>query len=111
MSASTGALARLLQDARPGPWDALRIRGDDDPIVRGDGLVLARIAPGYQEQRMNREADARLIALAPEACRLLTDMASKLDDIRAVLHTIGIDAGQLEELLARFAALEEKAAQ
>lgn len=85
MSANTGALARLLKQAR------FRMR-----VIPSD--------PDFGETVQARKT---IETLAPETCKLAIDMAAW---VQAVLDSESRDPYG-EALLARFAALEERAAQ
>ena len=52
--------------------------------------------------------NARLIALAPDMARLLVDMAEHMKWLRNWVST-DLDTPKTDALLARFAALDEKA--
>jgi hypothetical protein len=104
------ALARLLEQATPGPWRHVggTVAGYEVDVVYGDEDGSTNIT------RYPRPDDARLIALAPDMARLLIDMT---DSLTGIMHDLrnGDDPGKgqlrnADALLARFAELEQRAA-
>lgn len=106
------SLARLLEQATPGPWE-FRVWGrvgDEWPDSRvsigttlGHGEAVA-VNPRYGERRRDL-VNARLIALAPEMARLLIDMAEWMQDLAGDEHLMATPRA----LLARFAELDGQA--
>ena len=96
------SLQGLLASTTPGPWivretapwDVLTEWEENDPIPRGRLIICEHAG-----------VDASLIALAPDAVALLVDMAKELESGQIVGQS-----ARRKKLLARFAALNEKAA-
>ena len=97
-------LEHLLAQATPGPWEANTGGSFYAAELRApsphNGFALIKVMT-------NPEADLALIALAPDAVRLLIDMA-------AFVQAIDDDPEEPSEidavaLLVRFAALDQKA--
>jgi hypothetical protein len=109
-------LEALLAEATPGPWEhrvwgAGRDEWPDNRVsvgrVSGHGEAVV-INPRYGEREQDL-ANARLIALAPDAVRLLIDMAAHLAATRNwVIANMG-NPDDMDALLARFAALDQRA--
>lgn len=106
-------LEALLAEATPGPWvraNALGLYADGPAIKNAEDFdwvatVQVSNAPNWRE-------NARLIALAPDAVRLLVDMAAHMaEDVCAENPCEPLCEGcrPFNELLARFAALDQKA--
>ena len=109
-------LEELLAQATPGPWEHWEDGGSE-------GFYVGEPGRGYTVNMGAQYADARLIALAPAAVRLLIDMAAAMDygyfdrtndTWRCAMcdapegHADGCSHG---ELLARFAALDQRVQQ
>ena len=66
----------------PGPWEIHY--GSDGPEIHGEGsrggLVIADISPEWGGDEM-AEANARLIAAAPETTEALADLVEQLEGI------------------------------
>ena len=101
-------LEHLLAQATPGPWEALDDEGIEANVVPWVGRTnehgeIDGIADDIQP------ADSRLIALAPDAVRLLIDMAAALNRALGMLENDRGGDHQDRVLLARFADLDQKA--
>lgn len=89
------SLQRLLEQATPGPWRL------------PTSAVWFWSDRQYRREPMERfKAQADLIALAPDAIRLLTDMAAYIKRGNQEAYVNGMEE---HALLARFAALNKKA--
>lgn len=112
-------LEALLAKATPGPWEANTDGSFYAAELRSpsphNGFALIKVMT-------NADADLALIALAPDAVRLLIDMAATLGEVPHVLEGLGafIPGAAVEHaegclgckaaaLLARFAALDQRA--
>ena len=100
------SLADLLNQATPGPWKthggwASHKMWTD---IRGsNGLWVAETT--HLPEDAYKDADGRLIALAPDMARLLIDMADHIS-AAALIEAPGQSVAR--DLLARFAALDAK---
>lgn len=102
------SLARLLEQATPGPWEAAGPSSFHTAELRApspyNGFALIKVMT-------NRDADLGLIALAPDMAQLLIDMAEWVGEIVAAMET-NSERGAPDEafaLLARFAELNARA--
>jgi hypothetical protein len=101
-------LEALLAKATPGPWEANTDGSFYAAELRSpsphNGFALIKVMT-------NADADLALIALAPDAVRLLVDMAAELGRDGFVGSRADVEARcrNIQELLARFAALDQRA--
>lgn len=123
-------LTALLAQATPAPWsvgygrypakvrqDEARFASVSGPCSDPETYVRTPIALSDERQKPDTWAhDARLIALAPDAISLLVDMADALGE--SLQHPDHVSDEVRKErnrhalaLLARFAALDERAGQ
>ena len=98
--ALVSGLRELAAQATPGPWTT-------EELAPASSAWLIRAGTPHVAKAW-AAADARLVALAPEMAALLADMADalqRLDDNK------GLEMTSVAALLARYAALNQKAAQ
>ena len=109
---AAGGLRELAAQATPGR-EGLPLALLENHVAVLDREMPARIAPSYRmvrdDWRRLRAADARLVALAPEMAALLADAMEQFQRLVDTYDGQGWET--VHALLARFDALNQKAAQ
>lgn len=82
-------LRKILDEATPGPWRIVPDQeGEPAQCITADGFDMATAWGGY----LRAEADARLIALAPDLAAALIKAREGLEGIERTYYTEGKDA-------------------
>ena len=102
------SLQRLLEQTTPGPWESWV----DGCYVKVQGVLDGPNVCNFgRDSWPQSNENAVLVALAPDAVRLLADMAAELERIQRLTEREAPRNRRLAPLLARFAALNERADQ